>query len=798
MAPEQAEGARVTPACDVYSLALTLFETWTGQNPVRAAGPAATARRLGRPLPSLSRVRRDLPLELCDAIDDALEVDPAQRPTPAELRAELQAAQSELTDEGGLVEPETLRRVGLPSTGSRRGLFRRGARAGAPAGPLPAVGGPEDPRPATQRTGLLGRAVAAQPPSKTVRLAQRAGAGLLAGALVFAVLSSLGPEPAFSKLTAAAVAAGATALLPRIGWMLSVLGLCVWLVAPETDRQGTAVVLAAAALPVPFLLPRAGLLWSLPILCPLLGTIALAPAFVGIAALAPTPWRRAGLAAAGLWWLVLGEALTGNALLFGSPDGTTPLADWEGSISAAVSDVLVPLAGSPVLAPALVWAAFAVALPFVVRGRWLAVDLAGAGVWALGLIAAQVALGDALAAEVALDQARGAVAGSIAAALVALSVSQIVAPAEGWRAPRTSDHDGLGEGYPPGTAMSMLRNLEAKLGGLVEGAFGRAFKTSVQPVELAHKLAKEMEENQMVSVSRVYVPNHYRVFLSPQDREQFTSYEPALRKELSDYLLEHARQESMALTSRPQIEFHTDDRLELGEFGIQAQLLAPPEEEQLEEAAAEPAPSAGDFGHTMVYSPDRAARKLEMPVERRQALLVSEGRRNVLSGDRVVIGRSRECDVVVSDPNVSRRHAELRRDENGWHAVDLGSTNGVKVNGRRVDQVVLRDGDRITVGVSDLTFELEVLPASLTVALGRPGSRLTTRAMLVDASASTALARSSRTILTRPTIDGALGGKPGDTGGRAARRRAQVRLPSRSLPVPAVGGAQRHARPLAL
>src|SRR5687767_1383784 len=152
--------------------------------------------------------------------------------------------------------------------------------------------------------------------------------------------------------------------------------------------------------------------------------------------------------------------------------------------------------------------------------------------------------------------------------------------------------------------MSMLRNLEAKLGGLVEGAFGRAFKTSVQPVELANKLAKEMEENQMSSVSRVYVPNHYRVFLSPKDREQFSSYEPALRKELSDYLLEHARQQSLALTSRPQIEFHTDERLDLGEFGIQAQLLAPPEEEQ--EAADVPAPapvapSAGDFGHTMVY-----------------------------------------------------------------------------------------------------------------------------------------------------------------------------------------------------
>jgi hypothetical protein len=257
--------------------------------------------------------------------------------------------------------------------------------------------------------------------------------------------------------------------------------------------------------------------------------------------------------------------------------------------------------------------------------------------------------------------------------------------------------------------MSVLRNLEAKIGGLVEGAFGRAFKSNVQPVELAHKLAKEMEENQMVSVSRVYVPNHYRIFLSEADRAQFASYEPALRKELSDYLLEHARQEGLALTSRAQIEFHTDDRLELGEFGIQAQLLSAPEEE-LEAEGPDSAPSAGDFGHTMVYSPDRAARKLdpERPLAaRRQALLVSEGRRSVLSGSRVVLGRSRDCDVVVADANVSRRHAELQRDEQGWSIADLGSTNGVKLNGRKVEHAPLRDGDRITLGVTDLTFELE-------------------------------------------------------------------------------------------
>jgi hypothetical protein len=253
----------------------------------------------------------------------------------------------------------------------------------------------------------------------------------------------------------------------------------------------------------------------------------------------------------------------------------------------------------------------------------------------------------------------------------------------------------------------MLRNLEAKLGGLVEGAFGRAFRTSVQPVELAHKLAKEMEDNQMVSVSRVYVPNHYRVFLSPEDRAQFASYEPALRKELSDYLLEHARQESFALSTRPQVEFHTDERLDLGEFGIQAQLLAPPEEDQ-QAASLEPqAPSAGDFGHTMVYSPSRDARRIEPAEERRQALLVGGGRRNVLSGSRVVVGRSREADIVLQDPNVSRRHAELRRDNGGWQIVDLGSTNGIKVNGRRVDNQPLSAGDQITIGVTDLTFELD-------------------------------------------------------------------------------------------
>jgi hypothetical protein len=252
----------------------------------------------------------------------------------------------------------------------------------------------------------------------------RIAAGLGAGALVLGCLEGLGPEPSFSALAAAGLAALATAVLPRIGWLLAVIGLCAWLVSPDADRQGTALLLAAAAAPVPFLLPRAGLLWSAPILAPLLGTIGLAPAFVGVAALAPTPARRAGLAAAGFWWLALGEALTGRVFLFGSPDGTLPRGDWEGSISAAAADALQQLATTPALAPALVWAAGAIVLGLVVRGRWAAIDFLGAAACAAGLIAAHVALGDALAADVALDQARGGVAGSIAAAVLVLVVSR--------------------------------------------------------------------------------------------------------------------------------------------------------------------------------------------------------------------------------------------------------------------------------------------------------------------------------------------------------------------------------------
>ena len=248
--------------------------------------------------------------------------------------------------------------------------------------------------------------------------------------------------------------------------------------------------------------------------------------------------------------------------------------------------------------------------------------------------------------------------------------------------------------------MSVLRNLEAKLEGLVEGAFSRAFRSQVQPVEIARKLAKEMEDAKSISLSRTYVPNQFWVYLSPDDRGRFETYEDGLKKELSDYLLEHARTHGLALLTRPTVELETDDRLSLGEFGIQAKLVKPAEAGEEAEAVE------GDFGHTMVYS-TTGARRVEEPRQASRALLVGEDKRTVISGDPFVIGRSRECDLVLDDPNVSRRHAELRREDGGWAVHDLGSTNGIKLNGRRSRGGRLNPGDEITLGISRLTFEQE-------------------------------------------------------------------------------------------
>jgi hypothetical protein len=254
--------------------------------------------------------------------------------------------------------------------------------------------------------------------------------------------------------------------------------------------------------------------------------------------------------------------------------------------------------------------------------------------------------------------------------------------------------------------MSVLKNLESKIAGLVEGTFSRAFRSEVRPVEIARKLTREMDEHRSPSLSRVYVPNEYAVYLSPQDRKRFGDYESELKTELAGYLLEHARGEKFALLSRPVIEFKTDERLQLGEFGIQARLV-----HAHEQVGEEPRAVQGDSGHTMVYS---AAERLSQPLEERahsrqsSAWVNVEGKRVPVGPAGATLGRSRECEIVLGDANVSRRHAEIRPRGGGWVLTDLGSTNGVTVNGVPVDRPkVLSPGDDIELGTTHVTFDVD-------------------------------------------------------------------------------------------
>jgi hypothetical protein len=296
--------------------------------------------------------------------------------------------------------------------------------------------------------------------------------------------------------------------------------------------------------------------------------------------------------------------------------------------------------------------------------------------------------------------------------------------------------------------MNPLRTLENMIAGLVEGTFGRVFKAEVRPMELAHKLAREMDENKTISVSRVYAPNEYSVWLSPRDRARYEGVEQEVIDELCAYLLEHARGEDLALASRPQIVFHTDENLQLGEFGIEARLAKLEEDPPESEEPARPSPagrrtsaasaaSAGaaiglagsavgarppatapspahvepeEVGNTMIFSNSQRTRDaVEQTGARRRpkALLLVAGRRLLLAPRGATIGRSRDCDIVLEDSSISRRHAELRPGGQGWVVEDLGSTNGVRVNGNTVHgPQEVRTGDRIEIGSTEMLFEI--------------------------------------------------------------------------------------------
>ncbi len=257
--------------------------------------------------------------------------------------------------------------------------------------------------------------------------------------------------------------------------------------------------------------------------------------------------------------------------------------------------------------------------------------------------------------------------------------------------------------------MNLLKSVETTIANLVEGTFGRVFRSEVRPIELARKLAREMDAHRTVSLSRVYVPNEYSIWLSPEDRARYEGVEGEVIDELCAYLLEHARREELILSSHPLISFHTDDALALGEFGIEARLVrAGGHSEQ--EHPPPPPPESPEHGNTMIYSTAaRVAGPVAAAHARRgspRALLAYGDRRLLIPPAGGIIGRSRECEIVLEDAGISRKHAQLRPVDEGWTIQDLGSTNGVIVNGRETRSAqLLHPGDRIELGSTELVFE---------------------------------------------------------------------------------------------
>jgi Protein of unknown function (DUF3662)/FHA domain len=254
----------------------------------------------------------------------------------------------------------------------------------------------------------------------------------------------------------------------------------------------------------------------------------------------------------------------------------------------------------------------------------------------------------------------------------------------------------------------MLRSIEQKIESLFEGIFGRAFRTHVQPVELARKLAKEMDDGKTVSVSRVYAPNEYAIYLAPEDRANFESYEASLVDELQQYLAEHARREQYALLSPPRVLFHSDADLAVGEFGIATRMAQPGGRRRRQE---EPEPA--ESGATMVYKPrtpppTETATPEELGVDREIVTLSVDGLQHEVRKRRTLIGRSKECDIQIEDPSASRRHAEVRQEGTAYWIVDLDSTNGLEVNGMRTQRAKLDHGDKITIGSTDIAFRRDL------------------------------------------------------------------------------------------
>jgi Protein of unknown function (DUF3662)/FHA domain len=247
--------------------------------------------------------------------------------------------------------------------------------------------------------------------------------------------------------------------------------------------------------------------------------------------------------------------------------------------------------------------------------------------------------------------------------------------------------------------MPILRDFERRLEGLVEGLFASAFRGGLQPVELAKRVLREMDAGKTVGVNEIWAPNHFSFELSRSDFDRFEQAEGALASELERVVREHAVERGWGLLGPPEMEFRVDESLGKGRFRCEASIV-----EGVDRMDPIPTPVARDGAAPLADGPQPPRSPAGVDAS---LLVIDDGvvQRTVrIRKEVVTIGRLPECDVVISDPGASRRHAEIRHDGSSFVVRDLGSTNGTLVNDEAVSSHVLRSGERITIGETELEF----------------------------------------------------------------------------------------------
>jgi hypothetical protein len=253
------------------------------------------------------------------------------------------------------------------------------------------------------------------------RWPERGLAAIATAGLAAWLIGTLLPSAPLAPLAVAVLAGILVAALPQVGWLAFVFATGVWL--SFAGRTGAAIVVELGGVLSALLMPLRGTAWGLPVGAPGLGAIGLAGAWPALAGRARGPLTRAALGAVGWVWTALGTALSGVDLYLRSPPGTPAPGQWPASVGATVHHVLAPLISSGSLAPALVWAGAAVVLPWLIRGRHLAVDFVLASAWAAGLVAATYTSLRMVHGSAAGAPLRGAVLGGVAAFACALAPS---------------------------------------------------------------------------------------------------------------------------------------------------------------------------------------------------------------------------------------------------------------------------------------------------------------------------------------------------------------------------------------